>query len=160
MHARKTLFTFLAAVILLPLCTTVAFAGWGPRVGLSSDPDQIAGGLQWNLDEVAPSVRAMPSAEFGLGDDMLRLAGNLGIHYMFKGGSSRWSPYLGGELSLSYIDFDAPANSNADDSDTELGVSIAGGVETRLNNGRVLNLELRFGFDNVPDIQAHVGWIF
>jgi opacity protein-like surface antigen len=156
----KRPFIVLTTACLLAIAQSSAAADWGPRVGLTGDPDQVMGGIQWNLGEVAPSVRAMPSAELGFGDDLLRFAGNLGIHYMFAGGSSRWSPYLGGELSFTYLSWDRPAGFRGDETDTELGVSIAGGVETRLSNGRILNLELRFGLDNVPDVQVHVGWIF
>ncbi|HEX9641114.1 MAG TPA: hypothetical protein VGB13_07350 [Candidatus Krumholzibacteria bacterium] len=156
----KRPFLAVSIALLLALVHSSAAADWGPRVGLSSDPDQFVGGIQWNLGEVAPSVRAMPSAELGFDDDLLRFSGNLGIHYMFASGRSRWSPYLGGELTFSYLSWDRPAGFNGDDSDTKLGVSIAGGVETRLSNGRILNLELRFGLENVPDVQVHVGWIF
>lgn len=160
MHARRMLrvLTFCIAIALFAQAS--ASAGWGPRVGLSSDPDQIFGGFQWNLGEVATNLRAMPSAELGLGDDVFRVAGNIGIHYMFTGGTSRWGPYLGGELSLNYLDFDRPAGFAGDDSDTELGISLAAGVETRLTSGKILNLELRFGLENTPDVQVHAGWIF
>ena len=160
MNVRRNL-RVLTLCLAVALCAHAsASAGWGPRVGLSSDPDQIFGGFQWNVGEIAPHLRAMPSAELGLGDDILRLAGNIGIHYMFTGGTSRWAPYLGGELTLSYLDFDRPAGFTGDDTDTELGLSLAAGVETRLTGGKILNLELRFGLENTPDVQVHAGWIF
>ena len=59
-----------------------------------------------------------------------------------------------------YWDWDRPAGFTGDDSDTDLGVALAGGIETRLAGGNKLNFELRLDLDNTPDVQVHAGWIF
>ena len=79
----------IAAAIGVTLLATAASAadigwyGWGPRVGLSSDPDQVIGGAQFDLGEFTRNLRFQPSAEIGFGDDMVSFYGNAMTAYYF-----------------------------------------------------------------------------
>ena len=35
------------------LAADMGLKGWGPRLGVADDPDQIIGGVHWNLEELA-----------------------------------------------------------------------------------------------------------
>ena len=141
--------------ILLAFAASVPATVWGPRVGLSSDPDQIIGGVHFNAGYLAPDVRVRPLVQMGLGDDQFTLTGACAVHYEFGNLGGDWRPYVGGELGLVYSDRD-----NGTD-DTELGLSAGGGIERNLSSGSILQLELRLGLiDETPDLQFHVGWAF
>lgn len=141
--------------VLLAFAASAPAAAWGPRVGLSSDPDQIIGGVHFDAGYLARDVRVRPSVQMGLGDDLFTLTGAGAVHYEFGSMGGDWRPYAGGELALIYWDHDNGAD------DTELGISAAGGIERTLSSGSVLQLELRIGImEEVPDLQFHVGWAF
>jgi hypothetical protein len=132
---------------------------------LSSDPDQVFGGVQFDAGEIWRNTRVAPSIQAGIGDDAFTLCGAAGLHYIFRGMGGRWQPYAGGELGFIYINVDrdlGPNQFGGDDDfeDTELGLSAAGGMQTRLASGSLLNFELRIGFIDAQDVQFHVGWLF
>ena len=54
--------------------------GVGPRVGFSSDPEQLVIGGQMVFGEVAPSVTFDPSVEIGVGDNRTLLGINFDMH--------------------------------------------------------------------------------
>ncbi|MGA1796763.1 MAG: hypothetical protein ACMUIL_12980 [bacterium] len=129
--------------------------GWGARVGLSDDPDQVYGGVHLNMGEFARDVRLRPSMELGLGDDVTVLQILAEVHYVFSR-VRPWTPYLGGGLGLTYVNFDD--DHPGDDSDTEVSLSPIFGIETGLNRGKRLFFELKFGLgDDDPDIKIGVG---
>jgi hypothetical protein len=140
----------------------IGLRGWGPRVGLSDGPDQVIGGLHFDLGEFTRNVRLQPSFELGLGDDTLTLAGNLMVAYYFRQVEGRFTPYAGAEITAAYFDFDdddGPGPGNRDD-DVEIGPAAVGGFETRLRGGTRLLGELQVGLRDVPDVRIVVGWIF
>ena len=47
--------------------------GWGPRVGLAGDPDQVVAGVHFDLGEFAPQVWFQPDVLLGFGDDVTSL---------------------------------------------------------------------------------------
>lgn len=129
--------------------------GWGIRVGLSGDPDQIYGGVHFNLGEFAKDVRLRPSLELGLGDDMTVIQILAEVHYVFSK-LRNWTPYLGGGLGLTYVNLDD--DHTGDDSDTGISFSPIAGIETRLSQGKKLFFELKLGLvDEDPDIKVGVG---
>jgi len=153
----------ISLVVVLAFAASAPAVSWGPRVGLSSDPDQIIGGVHFDAGYLAKDVRIRPSVQVGLGDDVFTLAGAGAVHYEFGDVGGDWRPYVGGELAFIYYNFDVPniPGVNIDDDDTELGLSAAGGIEKTLSSGSVLQLELRIGIiDETPDLQFHVGWAF
>lgn len=131
--------------------------GWGVRAGVSIDPDQAYGGVHFELGEFAPNVRFRPSLEIGFGDDATLIQGNAEVHYVFSK-VQVWKPYVGGMVTLSWIDLDNPPP-QVDDTDTNVGLMGVGGVQTRLKSGTAMFLEGKVGFTNDdPDFKFGIGW--
>ena len=133
--------------------------GYGPRVGFSSGPDQLVFGGQMIFGEIAPDITFDPSLEFGFGDDQTIIAVNLDGHYHFKISGSRWRPYAGAGLAISFISFDNGPG-NGDDSDTEVGGALIIGAGVPTAAGNRFFSELKLGLGDVPDLKLMVGWNF
>jgi hypothetical protein len=137
-----------------------AFRGWGPRGGLTIDPDQIHFGLHTDLGELGKNVRFQPNLEIGLGDNLTVFALNAEAFYQFQG---EWAPYLGGGIGINHLRFDYdddpsnPFDDDLSDSDTELGVNMLGGVELRDRDGDTFFLEGKFGLIDSPDFKLTLG---
>jgi len=157
----------LALAVLMPADEALAqgtsgigWKGWGVRVGASADPDQIYGGVHFNLGEFAKDVRFRPTVELGFGDDVTTLQALAEVHYVFSK-VQVWTPYVGGGIGLAYVNVDDDDNGNGDDSDTEFALAGMGGVETKLKSGTGFFIEGKVGFgDNDPDFKLGVGWSF
>lgn len=149
------------ALLLAPGASHAASAAtaFGPRVGLSIDPDQLVLGGQMVIGDLAPDVTFNPSLEFGFGDDATVIALNLDGEYHFRIEGSPWRPYAGFGLGINFIEVDLPAPF-ADVSDTEVGANliVGAGVPTRSNNR--FFTELRFGLGDIPDLKIMAGWLF
>jgi hypothetical protein len=139
----------------------VGFRGWGPRVGVSSDPDQVLVGAQFDLGEFTKNVRWQPSFELGFGDDKTSLYGNFMAAYYFPV-KAPVTPYAGAQVTAwlfdqhghdSHNDFDEGFNA-------EIGLFALGGVETKLKGGNRFLAELQLGIGDVPNIRVLVGWTF
>ena len=129
--------------------------GWGVRTGLSSDPDQLYGGVHINLGEFAKDVRFRPSIEFGLGDDLVLIQMLAEAHYVFSNFQA-WKPYLGGGLGLTYVNYDN--YHHRDDSESKFSLNPIEGIETMLNQGMKVFFELKLGLaDEDPDIKFGIG---
>lgn len=133
--------------------------GWGPRVGLAEDPDQVVGGVHFDLGDIVDRVRFVPNFELGVGDDFTAVSGTAPVHYLFRV-NANVQPYAGGGLTLAWFDRDDDAPGRGDDDEVELGVKAIGGVQWRLRSGNDFFLELNLGFGDIHDIQALAGWTF
>lgn len=132
------------------------YHGWGPRVGLSVNPDQVFFGAHLDMGEAFPHVRFQPNAELGFGDDatVFQLDGDL--HYRFLEDWDVWNPYLGGGLGLAHISVDNGG------SDTEFQVHMVGGIEKYIRSGKFF-LETKLGIvddEESPDWKFLAGWTF
>lgn len=159
------------ALLLAPapaLAADFGWNGWGPRVGVSSDPDQIFGGVQIDLGEFADHVRLQPSAEIGFGDDTTALTVSAMVAYYFpvKGDVT---PYAGGQLTAAFYDFKSDCRGfgsgfsprgRCDDSDTEIGPMAVGGVEFGARKDNRFLAELQLGFGDLPEARLLAGWLF
>jgi hypothetical protein len=132
---------------------------FGPRVGLSIDPDQLVLGAQMMIGDLAPDVTLNPSLEFGFGDDMTVIAMNIDGEYHFRIQGSSWRPYVGFGIGINFIEFDLPEPLD-DRSDTEVGANliVGAGVPTRSNNR--FFTEMRFGIGDIPELKIMAGWLF
>ena len=137
----------------------IGWEGWGVRLGASSDPDQVYGGVHFDLGYFARDVRFRPTIEVGIGDDATVVQAFAEAHYSFSK-VQVWKPYVGGGVGLTFIDRDRDKlPPGADDSDTELGLMGVGGIETGLKSGSRFFLELKIGFgDDDPDFKVGLGW--
>ncbi len=163
-------------LLLLPVLSTPAlaqsrgfgFQGWGPRVGISSDPDQVIGGVHFDLGDFARGVRFQPSAEIGFGDDVVTLLANGMVSYYFPI-DAPVTPYAGGALTVAFYDFDSDCEGFGGrfgrgrgdcDSETEIGPTAVGGIEMKLDGGSRFLAELNVGFADLPEVKVVAGWTF
>lgn len=132
---------------------------FGPRLGLSIDPDQLVLGGQMMVGDLAPDVTFNPSLEFGFGDDATVIALNIDGQYHFRVQGSAWRPYAGFGLGINFIEIDLPSPPG-DRSDTEVGANliVGAGVPTRSNNR--FFTEIRFGLGDIPELKIMAGWLF
>ncbi len=137
----------------------IGYRGWGPRVGISDSPDQFVAGAHWDLGEFAPHVRWQPSVDFGFGDDAFSFTGNIMVGYWFPTKSSV-TPYAGAQVTAAYVNYDDGGGRNGDESDTEIGVALVGGIETTLKSGTRFLVELQIGLSDIPDAKLMAGWTF
>ena len=86
--------------------TDVGFRGWGPRVGLSLNPDQVHFGAHLDFGNFAQHVRFQPNVELGFGDDVKLFTINAEAAYRFSSTWDVWTPYLGGGLGANIKSFD------------------------------------------------------
>lgn len=128
---------------------------YGARVGFSVDPDQFTIGAYAKLGELAPNLAMRPSVDFGFGDDAFTILGNADLQYAFVTGAS-FAPFVGGGIAIGYYSFDLPEGVEGDDSDTEIGLSVYGGLEFDLGGYKSAFVEARVGVD-VPDFKLTGG---
>ncbi len=150
------------ALVLLPVVAEAAsptVAAFGPRVGVSIDPDQLVVGGQLSLQEFAPHWSFDPNLELGFGDDMTVIALNLDAYYHLRLSGSDWRPYLGGGLGVNFLSWDAPLGLH-DRSDTEIGLNLVAGFAIPAGSGDHWFTELRFGVGDVPTLKIVGGFNF
>ena len=135
----------------------LGYYGLGPRVGVSSNPDQIVGGMQFNLGEFVPHLRFQPNFEVGFGDDFTIISATAPVHYRFKV-KANIVPYAGGGITLAYINHDLDNGNN--DTDFDITAKAVGGVEWPLKSNRQFFLELNVGFGDIQDTEVLAGWMF
>jgi len=150
----------IAFLVLLTVPATafadMGFVGWGPRFGLSDDPDQGLIGAHFDLGEFADNVRFRPSVEVGFGDDITSFLANGLVAYYFDT-NAKVDPYAGAQAVFAYFNFDDDID---DDSETELGVDIVGGIEVAMKDNTRFLTELQIGFGDIHDFKLMVGWTF
>jgi hypothetical protein len=138
----------------------VGFRGWGPRVGLTFDPDQVHFGAHMDYGNFARHVRFQPNIEVGIGNDLTLVALNFEAAYRFRETWDVWSPYLGGGLGVNIANYDNNRFGDSD-SNTDVGVNLLGGIERGLSSGDRFFLETKLGLvDESPDLKLTVGWTF
>jgi len=135
----------------------MGYRGLGPRVGVTSDPDQILAGMQFNFGEFVPHLRFQPNFEFATGDDFDIISVTAPVHYRFVV-QANVVPYAGGGVTLAYVNHDEPHGHS--DSDFEIAAKGVGGVEWPLSGGNAFFLELNIGFGDIQDAAILAGWMF
>jgi hypothetical protein len=160
---RTILIAVALAVVLGPALaqadpyTDVGFRGWGPRVGLSLNPDQIHFGAHIDFGNFAEHIRFQPNVELGFGDDVKLFTINAEAAYRFSSRWDVWTPYLGGGIGANIKSYDVLGHNH---SDTDLGVNLLGGIEKGLSNGDRFFIEGKFSLNDVPDAKITIGWTF
>jgi len=154
----------LAISLALPLSAQAAPMRWGPRAGFSANPDQVVVGAHLDFGEIARQLGLRPNIELGLGDHVTTVAPAGDLFWLPPQKWQRWQPYLGGELAITYakanIDYPPGYVGPKDDSNTDLGLMLLGGVQTDLSNGKQLLLELKIGLTNTADLKLMAGLTF
>ncbi len=159
----KNLLPALALAFVIPVAAHAAppalVGGWGPRVGLSSNPDQLVLGGQVVIGEVAPDVTFDPNIELGIGDNITTVQFNFDLKYHILVQGSRWRPYMGAGIGIAFYQFDNPAPFR-NDSDTEVGGTLLLGAGVPTQAGSRFFTEFRAGIGNMPDFKIIAGWNF
>ena len=135
----------------------IGYRGWGPRIGISDDPDQVHFGAHFDYGNFSRHVRFQPNVELGLADNESLLAINAEAAYRFSSDWDVWTPYLGGGVGANIKSWD---NGHDDGSETDLGVNLLGGIDKGLDNGDRFFIEVKVSLNDVPDLKATVGWTF
>ncbi len=138
----------------------IGYKGWGLRVGLTTDPDQIVGGVQFNFGEFTRNLRFQPDVQLGLGDDATTLFVNAPVYYRWYDAHADFTPYAGGGIALGFIDRDLPPTSSGDDTSFEIGGRATGGLEWSRSAGGTFAVELSLGFGDIHDAQVVALWNF
>jgi hypothetical protein len=171
MKSKRVLFAAVCLCLSIPALATAAgdsdvrYRGWGPRIGLSLDPDQVDFGAHVDFGNFARHVRFQPNVEIGVGDHLTMFMINFEAAYRFQSRWDVWTPYVGGGPGIvvghwhqSFVR--KSTVDHFDDSFTDIGFSILGGIERGLRNGDRFFLEARLGFSDAPDLKLTAGWTF
>jgi len=131
---------------------------YGPRLGFSIDPDQFTLGAFADWGELGRQTHLVTSADLGFGDRLFSFIVNGDVLYRFST-SKDFFPYVGAGIGVAYYNFDielpagTPAGFSVDDTATEIGLNIVGGITKDLGGYKNGSLELRLGISDVPDIK-------
>lgn len=137
----------------------IGFRGWGPRLGLTINPDQFHVGGHLDFGNFARHVRFQPNVEVGFGDNLTLVTVNADAAYRFSDKWDVWTPYLGGGVGLVFAS--AGDDGLGDDTSTDFGAGILAGIDKGLSNGDRFFLEAKVGLpDTSPDVMLTVGWTF
>jgi len=131
--------------------------GWGVRIGLADDPDQIVVGAQFDFGDVARRVYLEPNVELGVGDDHAILTITGALHYRFNR-QRTLRPYAGSGITLGLVHFDPP--NGGSDTEFEIALKLIGGVTWTLKSKREFFLEAALIAGDLQDIQVMAGWRF
>jgi len=130
----------------------------GARTGLSSAPDQFVLGLQGSFGNVggaAGTAIFVPSADVGVGSSHTSLLLNGDLRwYVFNLPETGIKFYGAAGPTLGYYSF------NNAGSATELGLSLTAGARIPMQGRRSYNLEMRFGFGDIPDMKLMLSLMF
>jgi hypothetical protein len=137
--------------------TDVGFAGWGPRVGVSVDPDQVFFGAHLDYGNFARHVRFQPNLELGFGDNVKLFTINAEAAYRFSSTWDVWTPYLGGGVGANIKSVDSGGSNS---SQTDLGINLLGGIEKGFYSGNRFFIEAKVSVNDVPDLKIAIGWTF
>lgn len=154
--AALLLVTALAAAPVTPASAQdLGFRGWGPRVGVGDDPDQVLIGAHVDFGTFVSDLRFQPSAELGFGDDHTIFSVTAPVHWMFRIDGD-FTPYAGGGVLVSFIDSDHPRQAR---STQELDISpvVVGGLEWPLRTTSVF-VELNLAAGDTHSARLWLGW--
>jgi len=151
---RGTALLLVAAAFAVSAGSAQAETTWGPRAGMSFNPDQIALGAHVQLP-LATNFYIVPNADVAFGDDAFTISLNGDVAYRFQSESSV-RPYLG--AGFSYFNFDVDTEGPGDSSFSEAGVSVLGGVWLNASGSTPFFIEGKlFLSDQLPDFKVMAG---
>ncbi|MBI1799254.1 MAG: hypothetical protein HYR73_06165 [Candidatus Eisenbacteria bacterium] len=130
---------------------------FGPRIGLSSSPDQLVVGAQLEFPEFAPHLTVDPNLELGFLDNRTTISMNADFLYHFAISGSAWTPYTGLGLGINLTQFDHSFNR---DSETDIGANLTLGASAPTRSGNRFFGELRVGLGDIPQLKLIAGWNF
>jgi len=149
---KRMVLLAVAALLLVSAPAGAQLNAVGPRLGISSKPDQFVMGGQLEFGPFSKSFTITPNLELGFGDDVTTVQMNADGNYHFDI-QETWNPYVGMGLGLAFYDGDGG-------SQTEFGANIIGGLRFKLRDASAIFTELRIGIADLPDLKVVAGWNF
>ncbi len=145
----RTALAMLPLTLLLTAGAASAQTNWGPRAGLSVDPDQLVVGFHVEYP-AATNLYFVPNADVAFGDNVFTFSLNGDLSYRIPGSSAR--PYVGG--GLSYLNYSFDGGGSGD----ELSLNVLGGFWANTGGSTPFFLEGKLYFaDATPDFKVMVG---
>jgi hypothetical protein len=150
------------AALIAPPASFAAGSGaeFGPRIGMSSTPDQLVLGGQVEFPEFAPHLTVDPNVEIGFLDHQTVVAMNADFLYHFVMTNSAWAPYAGMGLGIAVFQYDSGVFPNNHSSDTFVGANLVLGAGVPTHSGNRFFGELRAGLGDIPSLKIMAGWNF
>ncbi len=124
------------------------------RAGLGINPDQFVAGGQAVLGQVFKIARFAPSGDIGFGDNVTVVTLNPDLRLMVSPPSSNAFVYIQAGPTVAII---KPKHG---DSDTEIGLTLSGGVNFPMGRSNFYSLEGRVGIGDIPDVRILFGFQF
>jgi len=148
--ARTISLLLATAVLGLTAGAASAQNTWGPRAGLSANPDQLVLGAHLQFP-VATNLYLLPNADVAFGDDVFTFSINGDLTYRFASDASI-KPYFGG--GLSYFNYDPDGSGSFD----ELGFGVLLGFWFNSNAATPFFVQGKvFLDDKLPDFKVMAG---
>lgn len=122
--------------------------GLGLRAGLSRGPDQFLIGGQAEFGPVVESAYMVPSLDFGV-EDGNTFTANLDL---------RWYLLRLPETGLHFYGSAGPTVVLSPN--TDVGLSLTAGLHIPMKHQRRYNVEMRFGFGDIPDFKFVAAFMF
>jgi hypothetical protein len=131
-------------VIGLAAAARVGAQGLGVRAGVSADPDQFYGGIDYETAELLERLRFRPNLEIGVGDDVTLTTVNFEFVYRIPIQKKPWHVYVGAGpalvISHAHNDTDTGGGFNI-----LLGLAHRGGLFTEIKVGAIDSPSFKFG---------------
>ena len=122
--------------------------GFGMRAGMGMGPDQFLIGAQAEFGPIVGSSFFVPSLDLGF-DDQTTVIANFDL---------RWYLLPLPETGIYFYGSAGPTIVLSPD--TNIGLSLTAGVHIPMKNQRRYNVELRFGFGDIPDLKIMAAIMF
>src|SRR5438067_1576907 len=138
-----------AAAVVIGISPALA-QGYALRGGASVNPDQVYGGVQYEIAPIVHNVWLTPSIDAGFGNQATLIDGN--IDFLYRRPVARrspWTMHVGGGPALNY--YRLPFYSR-----TAAGI----GAVAALSHASGWFTQLRLGFLENPDFRLGVGYRF
>ncbi len=152
------LFTCNLAMAQSETANKTGLLGWGPRIGISVDPDQFFFGGQADYGYFLKTIRLQPNFEIGIGDSATLVAINFDAAFRPIQTESSWMPYLGAGFGVNFYTWDTDYGSKKNDA--KGGISALAGIGREWSNGRRFFLEFKLGIIKSADIKILAGGSF
>lgn len=154
----------ITSLIIGLLCSPMAFAdqhpvgfrGFGPRIGVTVNPDQFHFGGHIDFGDLVEQLMILPNIEIGVGDNVTTIAPTFELDYRFRADWGAWTPYLGGGIGPLFYSV------KHGDSQSKLGLYMQFGIGkgSAYNSSGHFFLEGKVGLADAPDFKVTVGWTF
>ena len=138
---------------MLPSAVT-AGAAIGPRAGYDFDSEKFVLGAEAELGRAFQEFRLAPSIDLELGDNTATALNADFRLYLFHLPDTGLRFYGSAGPTL-FI-----ASAGHGDTQTELGLSLVGGMKIPMKGQRRYNLEVRFGVGDIPDLKIMLTILF